>query len=182
MGDWTSRQICLRMGRNQTILKMTESSQGSRTPPSQEELITQIREGRWQEQAEALSIIKNGVLWAQWNGPRGEPYISFPAFCIDMGLSGPTCYERAKLADDPRFDILRSINISISLVKRLYKLPPEDPLFKILALLIQLGLPEDEALELLSAEAPISKVRKIASARISQQQSAIRELKRQLQK
>ncbi len=146
--------------------------------PSQEELIHQIDHGRWQERARALFLINKHKLFTQWPGPRGVPYKSFAYFCADIGTSGPVGYDLGVIAADPRFPLIFDLNITIGLARELSRLPQDSPLFEILALLLELGEPEDFAYSLIASNPSVTELNQIAETKIKQKEHCLRRLKR----
>jgi hypothetical protein len=150
--------------------------------PSQEELVHQIQNGRWQERAMALFLIHKHKLFAQWPGPRGVPYKSFPYFCADIGSSGQVGYDLGKIAADPRFPLIFDLDMNIGLARELIRIPQDNPLFEILALLMELGETEDFAYALMASNPPLTELTQLVETKIKQKELCLRRLKKIIRK
>ena len=151
--------------------------------PSQQELIHHIQNGRWQERATALFLIREHKLFAQWTGPRGVAYKSFPYFCADIGSSGQVGYDLGKIAEDPRFPLIFDLeDLNIGLAREMTRIPQDNPLFEILALLLELGATDDFAYALMAANPSLTELTQLVETKIKQKELCLRRLKKIIRK
>ena len=134
---------------------------------SQAELIQMIHSRDWKLEAVAFSQIVYQKLWhqADWQDKKGEPFVSFPRFCAEYRWATNTAYDRAHLARNPRFEVIRKFDITMSIAQRLYAV--NDRLFEILVQALELELPTSVLQQILSLPNPTeSKAKVIVEAQI----------------
>ncbi len=121
---------------------------------SQAELIQMIHSRDWKLEAVAFSQIVHQKLWhrADWQDKKGEPFVSFPRFCAEYRWATNTAYDRAHLARNPRFEVIREFDITMSTAQRLYAV--SDRLFGILVQALKLELPTSVVQQILSLPSP----------------------------
>lgn len=135
---------------------------------SQQEYEKLIREGTWQEQAEALLFIQQNKLksWRLWRRVsktgEEEAFESFVDFAAHCGLTSFPTYNRIRLAKNRvRFEQIQDLNISMSLAGRLYE--TDLSTFKLLVLCKRLGVTEERISQVLEVPSPAQEARQLAS-------------------
>jgi hypothetical protein len=121
---------------------------------SQAELIQMIHSRDWKLEAVAFSQIVYQKLWHQtdWQDKKGEPFVSFPRFCAEYRWATNTAYDRANLARNPRFEVIRKFDITMSTAQRLYAV--NERLFEILVQALALELPTSVLQQILNLPNP----------------------------